>query len=74
MTIDTLHVHRPTILELATLRGARNVRVFESTVRGDARPSSDIDFLVEIESGRTLLDASPSNRISKHSSAGRLKS
>jgi predicted nucleotidyltransferase len=27
-----------------------------STVRGDARPNSDIDLLVEIEAGRTLLD------------------
>lgn len=26
------------------------------SVRGDAHPNSDIDLLVEIESGRTLLD------------------
>jgi predicted nucleotidyltransferase len=56
MTIETLHAHRRTILELATRHGARNVRVFGSIVRGDAQPNSDIDFLVEIESGRTLLD------------------
>ena len=56
MMIDTLHAHRRTILDLATRHGARNVRVFGSMVRGDARPNSDIDLLVEIEPGRTLLD------------------
>jgi hypothetical protein len=30
--------------------------VFGSTVRGEAGPQSDIDLLVEVESGRTLLD------------------
>jgi predicted nucleotidyltransferase len=56
MPIDGLQAHRQKILELATRHGARNVRVFGSTVRGDARPNSDIDLLVEIEAGRTLLD------------------
>ncbi len=36
--------------------GARNVRLFGSVARGEARPDSDIDVLVEFESGRTLLD------------------
>jgi len=57
MTIETLQAHRRTIIDLATSHGARNVRVFGSMVRGDAHPKSDIDLLVEIESGRTLLDA-----------------
>ena len=56
MPIDGLQAHRQTILELATRHGARNVRVFGSMVRGDARPNSDIDLLVEIEPGRTLPD------------------
>ena len=56
MTIETLKPHRRTILELANRHGARNVRVFGSIVRGDARSNSDIDLLVEIEPGRTLLD------------------
>jgi len=30
--------------------------VFGSVVRGDARSNSDVDLLVEIEPGRTLLD------------------
>ena len=44
------------ILELATRHGARNVRVFGSMARGEARPDSDVDFLVDVEPGRTLLD------------------
>jgi len=56
MTIEALQAHRRTILELASRHGARNVRVFGSVVRGDARSNSDVDLLVEIEPGRTLLD------------------
>jgi len=56
MSLEALRAHRQTILELAERHGARNVRVFGSTVRGDARPDSDIDILVEVERGRTLLD------------------
>ncbi len=56
MTIEALQAHRRTILELASRYGARNVRVFGSVVRGDARSNSDVDLLVEIEPGRTLLD------------------
>ncbi len=47
---------RADILEIATRHGARNVRLFGSVARGEARPDSDIDVLVEFESGRTLLD------------------
>ncbi len=36
--------------------GARNVRLFGSVARGEARPDSDIDVLVAFESGRTRLD------------------
>ena len=56
MSIETLHAHRRTILELATRHGARNVRVFGSMARGETRPDSDVDFLVDVEPGRTLLD------------------
>ena len=41
---------------MSARHGARNVRVFGSTVRGDAGPQSDIDLLVDVEAGRTLLD------------------
>jgi len=56
MSLEALRTHRRKILELAERHGARNVRVFGSTVRGDVRPDSDIDILVEVERGRTLLD------------------
>jgi hypothetical protein len=39
--------HRNQILKLAAQHGAHNVRVFGSVARGEARPDSDIDFLVE---------------------------
>ena len=36
--------------------GARKVRVFGSVARGEADETSDIDFLVDLEPGRTLFD------------------
>ena len=57
MTIEqTLQVHRTNILQLARQYGARNLRLFGSVARHEERPESDIDFLVEMEQGRTLLD------------------
>jgi predicted nucleotidyltransferase len=55
MSLEALRTHRLKILELAARYGARNVRVFGSTVRGEAGPQSDIDLLIDIEPGRTLL-------------------
>ena len=51
-----LQQKREEILRIAAQHGARNVRVFGSVARGDAGPESDIDFLVELEPGRSLLD------------------
>ena len=57
MSIDTvLKTHRDEILAIASRHGATNVRVFGSVVRGEAGPDSDVDFLVDLESGRSLLD------------------
>jgi predicted nucleotidyltransferase len=53
-----LQEKRGEILRLASSHGAHNVRVFGSVARGDARPDSDIDLLVELEPGRSLLDLS----------------
>ncbi|WP_232282656.1 MULTISPECIES: nucleotidyltransferase family protein [unclassified Roseiflexus] len=47
---------RADILALAAKHGARNVRVFGSVARGDADEQSDIDVLVQMEPGRSLLD------------------
>ena len=48
--------NREEILRLASSHGARNVRLFGSIARGEANETSDIDFLVEMEEGRNLLD------------------
>lgn len=47
---------REEILAIAEKYGARNVRVFGSVARGEADEASDIDFLVELQPGRTLFD------------------
>lgn len=47
--------HRQEILEIAHQRGIMNVRVFGSMSRGDAGPDSDVDLLVQLESGRSGL-------------------
>jgi uncharacterized protein len=54
--LEGLRVQRQEILSYATSHGARNVRVFGSAARGDATANSDIDLLVEMEPGRSLLD------------------
>ena len=52
----SLSDRRKDILDLARRHGARNLRLFGSEARGDARPDSDIDLLVDMEDGRSLLD------------------
>lgn len=51
-----LQSKREDILQIAARHGAYNVRVFGSVGRGEARPDSDIDFLVNLEANRSLLD------------------
>ena len=51
-----LKSRREEILSIAARHGARNVRVFGSVARGEDDDKSDIDLLVEFESGRSLLD------------------
>jgi uncharacterized protein len=53
---DVLTKKRDEIIKVATVHGARNIRVFGSVARGEADEKSDIDFLVEMEPGRSLLD------------------
>ena len=53
---ELLKANRDEILAIAARHGAYNVRVFGSVARGEANPESDVDFLVEIEPGRNLLD------------------
>ncbi len=51
-----LEEKRGEILRIASEHGAREVRVFGSVARGEADRESDIDFLVDLETGRSLLD------------------
>jgi predicted nucleotidyltransferase len=53
---ELLQSKREQIIGLAARHGALNVRVFGSAARGEARPDSDVDFLVDLESGRSLFD------------------
>ena len=53
---ELLQSKREKILQIAARHGARKVRVFGSVARGEARRGSDIDFLVEMDEGRSLLD------------------
>jgi len=55
-TQSLLRTRRQEILAIAARNGADNVRVFGSVARGENRPDSDIDFLVNLEAGRSLLD------------------
>ena len=53
---EFLKQKREEILRIAHGHGARNVRVFGSVARGEAKPGSDVDVLVEMKPGRSLLD------------------
>lgn len=56
MTVEQLRRRRTDVLRIAAARGASNIRVFGSVARGDAGPDSDVDILVDLEPGRSLLD------------------
>jgi len=53
---ELLRARRTEILNIAGRYGARNVRIFGSVARAEADERSDIDFLVEMEPGRSLFD------------------
>lgn len=56
MTLSKLKKKRAAILRLGKRYGAANFRVFGSVVRGEAKKNSDVDFLVRLKHGRSLLD------------------
>lgn len=57
MTIKQILIdRRPAILRIARKHGARNIRIFGSVARKEADRESDIDFLVDMEPGRSLFD------------------
>lgn len=56
MELADLIKRRDEILSLAAKHGAHNIRVFGSLARGEAKPGSDIDLLVDFEPMCSLLD------------------
>lgn len=56
MRLEELRGFRPRIEDLARRHGVARIRVFGSTARGTADSDSDIDLLVDLEPGRSLLD------------------
>jgi hypothetical protein len=54
--LELLKQKHAEILRIAERYGAHNVRIFGSVARAEADEQSDIDFLVEMEPGRSLLD------------------
>ena len=55
-TTDLLRLNREAILRIAATHGGRQVRIFGSWARGEPRPDSDVDFLIRLDPGRSLLD------------------
>jgi len=43
-----LQAKRDDILKIAAKHGARNIRLFGSTARGEDTPDSDVDLLVDV--------------------------
>lgn len=55
MLLEKLRAQRETILALSDQYGARHIRVFGSVARGEERPDSDVDFLVDFPRGYDLF-------------------
>ena len=56
MNFNELITYRDRILELSEQYGAYNVRIFGSVAKDEADEKSDIDFLVEMQPGKSLFD------------------
>jgi predicted nucleotidyltransferase len=54
--LEGLRAQREEIVAAARRRHASNVRVFGSVSRGESRPGSDVDFLVDFDAEASLLD------------------
>lgn len=54
--INSILRHRDEVMRLAKEHGASRVRVFGSVARGQETSTSDVDVLVALEPGRSLLD------------------
>jgi predicted nucleotidyltransferase len=55
-SLEELRQRRDDLLRVAAKWGATNLRVFGTVARGEATRESDIDFLVDLQPGRSLWD------------------
>lgn len=55
MLLNSLRSQKEAIVALGNQYGARRIRVFGSVARGDERPDSDVDFLVDFPRGYDLF-------------------
>lgn len=55
MKIAQIKKFSPELYRLAEKYGITKIQVFGSTARGDARPESDVDFLLEMKQGVSLM-------------------
>lgn len=55
MLLEDLHQQKSAIDAVARQYGVRRIRVFGSTARGQERPESDVDFLVDLPPGYDLF-------------------
>ncbi len=53
---EAVNLNRDRILDIAARHGAARVRLIGSVARGEARPDSDVDFLVKWNDSASLLD------------------
>lgn len=53
---EKVQAHKEDILRIAETHGAFNIRVFGSVAMREDGPENDIDYLVDLETGRSLLD------------------
>lgn len=58
MNIEEVRLHKNDLIAIATHHHAKNLRVFGSAARNEARTNSDVDFLVSFDEKASLMDLS----------------
>jgi uncharacterized protein len=53
---DDIRCQRDVVLQIAARHGASNVRLFGSVARGEERPDSDVDLLIDLDADRGFGD------------------
>ncbi|NTV15360.1 MAG: nucleotidyltransferase family protein [Desulfobulbaceae bacterium] len=53
---ESIHERREEIVAISQRHGAGSIRLFGSVAHGLESSDSDVDFLVELEPGRSLFD------------------